>query len=537
MNTVRLIFFCSALMLWSVNSLRSKRNSKCPLNCNCTTDSVICLGSSFIPKTIPSDLTSLSIVNGTLPEINQGAFSLMPSLQLLLINSNSFISIKDDAFVGLPHLEYLFIEANQRLEISKYAFRGLRAITHLSMASNNLKRLPKGLFSDLHSLIELDLRGNMFKCDCASMWLMLWLKRSNATILDVFCDGPVEMKGVLLKDVPEKHKKCISYEFIFHQAINTMSISADIFWYKEDIYVAMAIPNSDSCVIMEWDHIETKFRPFDNITGRSIIGCRSLLIGDQAFVIVTQLFDGSHVYRFDLEQNKFSKFQRLEMLNISKPNGIEVFRIGDEWFFLIVDSSKEMSTLFKWNNTGFFPHQFLHEWFRDTDAEYVDLDGKSVLILTSRSQPTAIYHWNKSTQMFVRFENISKVDDMVSVKAFRINNVLYLALACYIGDSKVLKWTGKHFEEVQVFPSRGAMVLQPFSFKKQNYLVLSSDYTFSEIFKWDEEKQVFVKFKEVYVQWPRSFTPLTTNQRDFLLATSFKGKTKVFEHVSVDFSR
>lgn len=51
-------------------------------------------------------------------------------------------------------------------------------------------------------------------------------------------------------------------------------MSADIFFHKEDIYVAMAVPNSDSCIIMEWDHIETKFRPFDNITGLTMLGYR-----------------------------------------------------------------------------------------------------------------------------------------------------------------------------------------------------------------------------------------------------------------------
>ena len=56
-------------------------------------------------------------------------------------------------------------------------------------------------------------------------------------------------------------------DFLPHQTINTQSMSADIFSYKEEIYVTMAVPNSDSCIIMEWDHIETKFRPFDNITG------------------------------------------------------------------------------------------------------------------------------------------------------------------------------------------------------------------------------------------------------------------------------
>lgn len=226
------------------------------------------------------------------------------------------------------------------------------------------------------------------------------------------------------------------------------------------------------------------------------------------------------------------------MLNVSKPNDIEVFQIGDDWFFLIVDSSKAgMTTLFKWNETGFYPYQFLHEWYRDTDAEFLDLDGKPILILVSRSQVPVMFQWNKSTQKFVLHDEIPNMDDIVSVKAFRIKDVLYLALACYIGDSKVMRWTGKHFEEVQGFPSRGATVLQPVNFKDQHYLILSSDYSFSHIFRWDEENQRFNKFRDVYVQWPRSFTALSTDQRDFLLATSFKGKTKVFENILVDYTK
>ncbi|TRZ00870.1 hypothetical protein DNTS_034089 [Danionella cerebrum] len=511
---VRKCLFVTLLFACLFQMSRPKRVFKCPSGCTCTTDSIICIGASLVPRTVPSDINSLSIVNCSFSEINASMFSLMPSLQLL------------------------FIEGNRIEKINKYAFRGLRDVTHLSLANNNLKALPRGLLSDLRSLNELDLRGNMFHCDCESMWLMLWLKRSNATISDVYCATPSAMKGVLLKDVPEKPSKCVSTDFVQHQIVNTQSMSADIFTHKDDIYVAMAVPNSDSCIIMEWDHIETKFRPFDDITGKSVVGCRSALINNQAFVIVLQLFDVSLVYKYEQAQNKFSKFQEVEMLNVSKPNYIEVFQIEDDWFFLIVDSSKAgLTTVFKWNDTGFYPYQYLHEWFRDTNAEFFYLDGKYVLVLVSRSQVPVIYQWNKSTQKFVLYNEIANMDDIVSIKAFKINNVPYLALACYIGDSKVMKWTGKLFEEVQGLPSRGATVLQPIRFKEQQYLILSSDYSFSQVFRWDEETQRFLKFRDVYVQWPRSFTALSTDRRDFVLATSFKGKTKVFEHISVDYSK
>ena len=214
-----------------------------------------------------------------------------------------------------------------------------------------------------------------------------------------------------------------------------------------------------------------------------------------------------------------------------------------DWYFLIVDSSKAgLSTLYKWtdqpdrNETGFYSYQYLHEWFRDTDAEFVEVDGKSYLILASRSQSPVIYLWNKSTLKFILHGEIPYVDDIVSVKAFRVDGELYLALACYIGDSKVLKWSNKQFTEVQALPSRGAMILQPFTFTDRHYLALGSDYSFTQIYLWDGETKTFHKFKDVYVQSPRSFTVVTTDRRSFIFSSSLKGKSMVFEHIFVDLS-
>lgn len=388
-------------------------------------------------------------------------------------------------------------------------------------------------------------------------------------------------------------------DFVRHQSIPIQSMSADIFSFKEDIYVAMAAPNSNSCVVMEWDHIEMNFRKFDNITGlttstkssfkknqcgdflcffaalvlfkmricnettvlesviddvvitdscsaltgKSVVGCRSVLIDSHVLIIVTQLFGGSHIYKFDDQQNKFTKFQTIEVFNISKPNDIEVFQMDGDWYFVIVDSSKAgLSTLYKWteqpdrNETGFYSYQFLHEWFRDTDAEFVEVDGKSYLILASRSQAPVMYLWNKSSLKFLLQSEIPHVDDVVAVKAFREDNELYLAMTCYIGDSKVLKWANKQFSEVQALPSRGAMILQPFTFSDRRYLALGSDYSFTQIYLWDGETKTFHKFKDIYVQSPRSFTAVTTDRRNFIFSSSFKGKSMVFEHVIVDLS-
>ncbi|XP_070770417.1 leucine-rich repeat LGI family member 2-like [Enoplosus armatus] len=531
-------------LLFIYGAAESKRNFKCPSGCSCSKETIICVGTSQqIPRTIPNEINSLSMVNGSISEITEGMFSLMPSLQLLLLNANSLTTIKDDAFSGLPHLEYLFIEGNKIETITKNAFRGLRDLTHLSLANNKMRFLPRDLFFDLDSLLELDLRGNSFQCNCENKWLMTWLKNTNATVSDVFCAGPSDMKGKRLNDLPIPPGECISTDFVRHQSIPIQSMSADIFSFKEDIYVAMAAPNSNSCVIMEWDHIEMNFRKFDNITGKSVVGCKSVLIDNHVLIIVTQLFGGSHIYKFDDQQNKFTKFQTIEVFNISKPNDIEVFKMDGDWYFVIVDSSKAgLSTLYKWtdqpdrNETGFYSYQFLHEWFRDTDAEFVEVDGKSYLILASRSQSPVIYLWNKSTLKFILHGEIPNVDDVVAVKAFREGGELYLAMTCYIGDSKILKWTNKQFIEVQALPSRGAMILQPFTFTDRHYLALGSDYSFTQIYLWDVETKTFHKFKDIYVQSPRSFIVVTTDRRNFIFSSSFKGKSMVFEHVIVDLS-
>lgn len=47
----------------------------------------------------------------------------------------------------------------------------------------------------------------------------------------------------------------------------TESLSVDTFSHKNDVYVTIAAPNIESCMVLQWDHIEMNFRSYDNITG------------------------------------------------------------------------------------------------------------------------------------------------------------------------------------------------------------------------------------------------------------------------------
>ena len=58
-----------------------------------------------------------------------------------------------------------------------------------------------------------------------------------------------------------------SADFVLHQSLASESLSVDTFSYKNDVYVTIAAPSAESCMVFQWDHIEMNFRTYDNITG------------------------------------------------------------------------------------------------------------------------------------------------------------------------------------------------------------------------------------------------------------------------------
>uniref|UniRef100_UPI00398ECA13 leucine-rich glioma-inactivated protein 1-like isoform X2 n=1 Tax=Pristiophorus japonicus TaxID=55135 RepID=UPI00398ECA13 len=493
---------------------RRPRPVKCPASCICTEETAQCDNRKSIPQSFPPEVVFLSFMKSGFSEIPERSFVNIKSLQLLLFTSNTFYLIANDAFKGLDHLEYLFIENNKIQSISKHALRGLKTLTHL------------------------DLRGNSFHCDCKLKWLVGWLSSTNATVDEIHCANPVqEHKEPKISSLTLKEFDCMIADFVVYQTLKFQSVSIESFNYMSDIYVAIAQPVAGNCSIFEWDHVEMVFRNFDNITGTSTVFCKPLIIEGQLFVVVAQLFGGSHIYKRDISTDKFIKIQDIDILKIRKPNDIESFQIEGEWFFIIVDSSKGgTTTVYTWNGNGFYSHQSLHQWHRDIDVEYLEIANKPHLILLSSSQRPIVYQWNKGKKEFVWRIDIPETEDVYAVKHFKIKDNLYICLTRFLGDSKLMKWDGSMFVEAQTFPSRGSMVLQPLKINKWQYVILGNDYSFTEIFQWDTVKGKFVKFNEVIIQAPRAFTCVLANKREFLFASSFKGSTQIYEHIIIDTS-
>uniref|UniRef100_V9KPH9 Leucine-rich repeat LGI family member 3 n=1 Tax=Callorhinchus milii TaxID=7868 RepID=V9KPH9_CALMI len=517
--------------------VEAKRPPKCPLTCSCTKDSAFCVGSKAIPRTFPMDVISLTFVSAKFTLIPAGAFSHLPTLQFLLLNANQFTYIKDNAFSGLSHLQYLFIENNEIQSLSKDTFQGLRALTHLSLENNKLQALPRGIFKDLRILTDLDLRGNAFHCDCKVKWLIEWLRTTNASIAPVQCASPAKYQGHKVSQLPIKDFACITTEFILYQTLPFQSISVEPFGFADDLYVTFAQTNGGNCTFLKWDHIEMVFKRSENISARAAVYCKPLVIDGQLFVIVAQLFGGSHVYRWDDFGGKFIRIQDIDATKTRKPNDIETFQIEGEWYFVIADSSKAgATTIYKWNTNGFYSHQSLHVWHRDTDVEFVQLDGKPKLIISSSTQTPVVYQWNWARKQFVYQMEIPGMLNVHAVKHFRIKRDMYLCLTQFIGDSKVVKWENHKVTTNQVLPSRGTMIAQPLQIIQWHYLVLGSDFSLSTIYLWDAGEMKFARFQDWNLRAPRSFKLVSIDNFDLVLASSFKGNTVIYKHNIVDLS-
>ncbi|XP_073684143.1 leucine-rich glioma-inactivated protein 1-like [Garra rufa] len=525
-----------ATLLVLVESRRGKQ-PRCPSGCTCTKDNALCENVRTVPHSFPPDVVSLSFVKSGFTEIAGGSFLHTPSLQLLLFTANSFDYIDEDAFQGLPHLEYLFIENNKIESISPYAFRGLKSLIHLSLAYNNLETLPKDIFKGMDALTKVDLRGNMFNCDCKLKWLVEWMYSTNATVDQLYCSGPPPYQGKKINDLVPQSFDCITAEFALKKTLAFESISVEAFTFGNDQYVVYAQPFSGKCSFLEWDHVNMEFRAYETIESTSTVVCKPMVIDNHLFIVVAQLFGGSHIYKRDNSANKFIKIQDIDILKIRKPNDIESFRVDGEVFFVIADSSKAGSTtVYKWNGNGFYSHQSLHPWYRDTDVEYLDIAGKPHLILSSSSQRPVIYQWSRSQKQFERRTDIPEMEDVYAVKHFKVKGELFICLTRFIGDSKVMKWDGSMFTEIQTMPSRGSMVFQPVSIGNWQYAILGSDYSLTQVYQWDTKKGQFVHFQELNVQAPRAFSLVSIDNREFLLASSFKGKTQIYEHLMIDLS-
>ncbi|XP_014453741.3 leucine-rich repeat LGI family member 4 [Alligator mississippiensis] len=539
---------------------------RCPAVCSCARDSARCAEGRGVPVGLGPELAALSLVHFEIPELGEGSFMEARGLQLLLLTRGVVGLIADDAFEGLLHLEYLFIEQNRVGALGRNALRGLRALVHLSLADNQLETLPPHLFRGLHSLTHVDLRGNPLRCDCGLLWLVRWLVATNASAEVGECHAPPARAHLPLRRLRSPDFDCLVPELVPFQALPFQALSVEPVRFRGETLVAVAQPFAGRCGLLHWDQLAGAFRTYATINATSPVACKPLVLGRRLVVVVAQLRGGSHVWKLEgaepAEEEAApeeegagpgappgARFVRLQALggDLRRPHDVEAFRVGPAWFVAVADSSKAgASTVYRWDRSrgrggGFYPHQALPAWHRDTDVEALELGGQPGLIVAAGARRPVVYRWagTGAGAQLRRLTDIPAPEDVYAVRHFQppgSPGQLYVCLSRYMGDAKVLRWEGSLFREVQAVPARGSLLFQPLVLGGRLYALLGSDVAYSRLYRFDPSAGQFVPGQELAPPAPRALAPVPVGPHHFVLISSFTGNSQIYRHVLVDLS-
>lgn len=106
-------------------------------------------------------LTDLSLVNGTIENVDSLWFKDLHNLQILHLDSNMIRKLEKHTFNNLKNLEDLCLD-NNRIEVLDYLlFAGNPKLMTLSIRSNKIKEIQQGIFLNLVNLIKINLEENV----------------------------------------------------------------------------------------------------------------------------------------------------------------------------------------------------------------------------------------------------------------------------------------------------------------------------------------------------------------------------------------
>lgn len=162
------------------------------------------------------------------------------------------------------------------------------------------------------------------------------------------------------------------------------------------------------------------------------------------------------------------------------------------WYMLSL--SLALSPILASRSTGtFVEFQALRTYF-GRDCETVIIDGTHYLAVANGGNQSMIYRWEGST--FVEFQSVL-TDSASDWEAFYINDVAFLVLANLgvsspVNRSKVYRWNGLSFEEVQQILTFGAVTWKSFCINGAQHLVVANykdavgfDNIESKVYRWD----------------------------------------------------
>ncbi|XP_051979129.1 leucine-rich repeat neuronal protein 3-like [Xyrauchen texanus] len=150
------------------------------------------------------NLKFLDLNKNPIERIQRGDFVDMVHLKELGINSMpELVSIDSFAIHNLPELTKIEATNNPRLSyIHQNAFSKLPRLESLMLNSNALRALHRITVESLPNLQEVSLHSNPIYCDCVIRWINMNKNKVRFMEPDaLFCSGPLEFQGHLVRHV------------------------------------------------------------------------------------------------------------------------------------------------------------------------------------------------------------------------------------------------------------------------------------------------------------------------------------------------
>jgi Chitobiase/beta-hexosaminidase C-terminal domain/EPTP domain/Dockerin type I domain/Beta-propeller repeat len=338
---------------------------------------------------------------------------------------------------------------------------------------------------------------------------------------DVDCSLTTDSSGIkyiAYYDGTNGHLKLAKSEhFEEIQAIPTNAARDwESFTVNGETYLAVANSNNGSTrnidsKIYKWNG--TAFVEIQAIPTNTASDWESFTINEETYLAVANYHNGS-TRNIDSKIYKWngSAFVEIQAIPTNGALDWESFTINGEYYLAVANYYNESthnidSKIYKWNGSTFVEiHAILtngaHDW------ESFTINGETYLAVanyyneSTHNIDSKIYKWNGST--FVEIQAIL-TNGGNCWESFEVYGEMYLAVtngghdsSTHNTDSKIYKWNGSVFKEVQAIPTNGGEGWESFEIYGERYLAVANTYndsTFnieSKIYKWSaitEENQ------------------------------------------------